>query len=97
MTVFTPNKKDNFNIYIGALVLALILVSGLWLYTYNLKVTVLHNISGVELELQRTRVVNAEMKNNLYSLLNPAEISIMAEARGLVKDSNPEFIQVAQR
>ena len=97
MTVFTPKKSDSLNIYIGALILGLVLSSVAWLYVYNLKVTALHTISQAEIELQRAKVSNAEMKNDLYALLNPAEISVIAEERGLVKDSNPEFIQVAVR
>jgi len=96
MTVFTPTKTNNLNIFIYFSIALFILISGLWLFVYSQQVVMRHNLVSFENNLKDVKVKNAELKDNLYNLLNPANLSDLASSLNLIKDQDPNFLHVAQ-
>ena len=92
MTVFAPYRKTYAGIYIGLLT-GLFLSSAMgWLILYNQSVDLRHDMADLKKTLGEGKVVNAELKGELYTLLNPEDVSRVAEMQGLVKASHPQFV-----
>lgn len=77
------------------LVFALI-ISVFWLIVvYNRVVNFEHGISAVKSELKSVQAENVELKEKIFGLFDEKNVSRLDV--GLVKDKNPEYLEVAPR
>ncbi len=70
--------------------LILILITGISLYNSN--VDLKHRIAVAEKSTERLRVDNADLKNQLYRLLDASHLSAVAADSGLVIESYPRYL-----
>ncbi|BCX16218.1 MAG: hypothetical protein KatS3mg098_447 [Candidatus Parcubacteria bacterium] len=94
MTVIEFSRRDlKINFLALTLVLILILVSAWMILVYNKSVDLKHDILLAREKLEDYQVKNAELKNNLFQILdNLDEESILASS-GLVLDKSPQYFK----
>ncbi len=93
MTIIQLNKnnhKKNFSISILMMVSIVVAVWGIFLY--NQLVSLRHEVKKQENNIQQAEVQNAELKNNLYSILDEKKLESLINQQSLVSDKNPEYL-----
>lgn len=94
MTIIQPNKtsyKANF----WVLILTLTSVSAtVWIiFLYNQLVDFRHEVRTQETNLSQAEVMNAEFKNNLYTIIDAKNLESSNNNESLILDKNPEYVK----
>ena len=94
MTIIQPNKtsyKSNF------LILTLMFVSisvAVWgVFLYNQLVNLRHEVKSQEASLGQAEVANAELKNNLYNIIDAKNLESSIKNQSLILDENPNYVK----
>lgn len=93
MTIIQLNKnnhKKNFLISILMMVSVVMAVFGIFIY--NQLVSLRHEVKKQENNIQQAEVQNAELKNNLYSILNEKNIESLINQQSLILEKNPNYL-----
>ncbi|MBN2198178.1 hypothetical protein JW698_03275 [Candidatus Wolfebacteria bacterium] len=97
MTIIQPSKKNRFT---GFLISALLVSSisvVLWgVFLYNQLVDVRHEIDKQKNNFQQAEVNNAELKNNLYNIIDTKNLKASTNSQSLILDKSPEYIKNRQ-
>lgn len=97
MTIIQPNKKNNIiNLLLCVLVLGLLVVIGGAIFLYNQLVDFRHEINTQKTDIRRAEVMNAELKNNLYSIINPKKLESLIDNQSLILDRVPQYVKIKQ-
>jgi len=98
MTILEPKKnKIIANPFLTGLLLIFFILT-LWsVIIYNQVVDLRYSLGGQTDQLQRLKVANADLKNQLYSLTNIQQLNQLAESKGLVKISAPRYFKLDQQ
>lgn len=76
MTIIQPHKNNHkSNFLISILVLTSIIGSVWGIFFYNQLVNSRHEIKQQETGLQKAQVTNAELKNNLYGIIDKKDLN----------------------
>ncbi|MDP3015001.1 MAG: hypothetical protein Q8N28_01125 [bacterium] len=97
MTIIQLNKnnhKKNFLISILMMVSVVMAVFGIFIY--NQLVSFRHEVKKQENNIQQAEVQNAELKNNLYSILNEKNIESLINQQSLILEKNPNYVKTAK-
>jgi len=93
MTNIKPNKKNKNSVNLILLLLAPAILEAVWLIKLsNSAVDLSHGLSAARTEIQKTESENAEMKNQLYSLFDKANLVKIASEKGLVEEKIPQYL-----
>jgi cell division protein FtsL len=96
MTIISPSKNLSTLKFVF-LIFAIIFVNGLfYIYQYNQFVNLRHQIANLEETINQYRVVNTDLKNNLYRLTEPAVLKALALEKGLIIDTKPDYLEIKQ-
>ena len=72
-------------------------VMAVWgIFIYNQLVSLRHEVKKQENNIQQAEVQNAELKNNLYSILNEKNIESLINQQSLILEKNPNYIKTAK-
>lgn len=93
MTLIKPKNKK---LWLLTLVtgLALLLVSLTNVFVYNKIVNLQHSIASRGEEIQELRLINTDLKNKLYKVLDVKKLSEALKEGRLVKVKNLEYLQI---
>lgn len=96
MTIIQPNKnssKTNFLI----LVLMLGSISAVvWgVFIYNQLVDLRHEVKSQETGAKQAEVANAELKDNLYNIIDAKSAESLKNSQSLILDKNPEYVKIS--
>ena len=93
MTIIEPNKNKYYANEI--LYLALFIIAGavLSIYFYNLNVNLKYRISLQEKSLQKLEVLNADLRNQIYQVLDSKNLADFAKKQNLISDKNPDYLE----
>lgn len=96
MTFIEPNK-NKFNISILTFLTVILILTGalLSIFAYNQNVRLNHFLNSYQKEVEGLQVANANLKNQLYGILDLKNAEELARDLGLVKEKRPEYL--AQR
>ncbi len=97
MTIIQPNKNNQqTNFYISVL-MSFLVVSAVWgVFLYNQLVNLRHEVNRQEINLRRAEVTNAELKNNLYNIIDNKNLESSTNTQSLILDKNPEYLKRQQ-
>lgn len=96
MTIFQPHAKQGTFSKGTVLLIALVAVTALLsIYLYNGVVDVRHGLDRAESSLRELSAANAELKNQLYGILDSRSLQDAAAELGLVKDNTPEYLETS--
>lgn len=95
---FEPtHKKNNFKNYILALLVLLIVSGTVWLVVlYNRKVDYVNSVTKIKQDKQLLEAQSVQDKEKIFSLLGSGEMDQFATQLGLVKENNPEYIEISK-
>lgn len=91
MTIIEPNKNKS-NLLIALTVGLIILGAVLTIFAYNQSVRFSHALSDQRKSIDSLQVKNAELKNQLYAILDIQKVDQLAEKLGLIKERKPEYL-----
>ena len=95
MTIVKPKSrrfnKINFLIILLGLSLGSSVLGGM--LTYNELVNLRHDISKQDMALRKEEVSNAELKNQLYSIIDVKNLETLVGERSLVLEKNPDYFK----
>ncbi len=96
MTIIQPNKNNHkINFFISMLMVVLVIAAVWGMFLYNQLVSLRHEVKKQETNLERAEVSNAELKNNLYSILNEKKFEPLINQQSLILEKNPEYVKIA--
>jgi hypothetical protein len=93
MTIIEPRKNTyyaNEFLYIGLLLLASAMVC---IYLYNINVNLKFQFSLQEKAFQELEVKNADLRNELYRVLDFNNLSALIQKENLVSERNPDYLE----
>jgi len=93
MTIIRPNKNKNYWPFafcmIGASILVCIILT---IFLYSVTVGFRYEVQRVETSIEDLRLSNAELRGELSRLTSFEHLQQIAEANGLIRDKNPQWV-----
>ncbi len=97
MTIIQPNKNNHKTIFAVSILMIISITAAVWgIFLYNQLVDLRHEVKRQEENLRRAEVTNAELKNNLYSILDAKNLEPLINSQSLIFDKNPEYKRLSQ-
>lgn len=96
MTIIEPNKnKLRAQIRASTTPLLVLIVLGavLTIAFYNESVELRYRLSTQEKKLETLKVANAELRNQLYTIINANTVSRIANELGLILEKKPIYLE----
>ncbi|KKS82894.1 MAG: hypothetical protein UV58_C0004G0067 [Candidatus Wolfebacteria bacterium GW2011_GWC1_43_10] len=94
MTVIEFGKKDlKTNFAISLLMMVLVIASVWGILIYNRLIGLRHDIASAKETLENYQVKNAELKNQLYQILDGVNEEALLASSGLVADKSPQYLK----
>ena len=93
MTIIQLNKNNHNKNFLISILMMVSVVMAVWgIFIYNQLVSLRHEVKKQENNIQQAEVQNAELKNNLYSILNEKNIESLINQQSLILERNPNYI-----
>lgn len=97
MTIIQPNKNNHRTSFLISVLLVASISAALWgIFLYNQLVNLRHEVKSQENNLRQAEVTNAELKNNLYSIIDAKNLKSSTDSQSLILDKNPEYIRTTK-
>jgi cell division protein FtsB len=97
MTIIQPNKTNHKTNFLMTLLMFVLIIVAVWgVFLYNQLVNVRHEAEKQKVDLQRAEVTNAELKNNLYSVIDEKNLKSVTNQQSLIFDKNPQYLKTEQ-
>ncbi|MBI3638490.1 hypothetical protein HY227_01985 [Candidatus Wolfebacteria bacterium] len=95
MTIIQPRKNNigKTNILTASLMTILILAAISGMFLYNSLVNLRHDVIRKKIEIGKAEVLNAELKNNFYKLVDAKNLESFTKTSSLVLEKNPEYVK----
>ncbi len=94
MTIIQPNKNNYKTSFLISVLLITSISAALWgVFLYNQLVNLRHEVKKQETNFSRAEVMNAELKNNLYSIIDAKNLKSSIDSQSLILDKNPEYLK----
>lgn len=94
MTIIEPNKsKLRINYIFCFLIIGIIAGIFLNVYFYNQMVNLRYSLSLSQAELEKLQVSSAELKNQLYAVLDSNNLNELVKNTNLILDNRPIYLQ----
>jgi len=97
MTIIQPHQASHkTNFFIFSLVFILIIGAVWGVFLYNQLVSFRHETKKQEANIGQAEAINAELKSELYSILDTKNLASSTNEQSLILDKNPEYIKTAK-
>lgn len=97
MTIIQPGKTNYLSNFFISILVIVSVSALLWgMFLYNQLVDVRHEISKQKDNFQQAEVDNAELKNNLYTIIEAKNLKTLITSQSLIFDKNPEYVKNKQ-
>lgn len=96
MTLIQPGQKSFIHLILVFFIVILVFGAFLLIFLYNRSVNTEHSISAAQNELRRIQTARAEIQDKIFGLLSDANLQRISEERHLVKDKEPQYLEVAK-
>ena len=98
MTILQPHKKITLLTKILiVLVIPLALGIGYLVMLSNQTVNLRHEISKINLEIQKVQNENVEIKDRIFALFDNQSLADFSQTHALVQEKTPEYLEVNQK
>ena len=93
MTIIQPHKHQN-TIYFLVAIFGVLLIGGLlYISLYNGLVDARHELSALQKSMVELETQNADLKNELFRMIDPGHLESYAVAAGLVMERHPAYLR----
>jgi len=94
MTIIQPNREEKKTSLFALVLAGIAVLSVVWgVFIYNQLVDIRHEVAKKSNNLEKAEVSNAELKNNLYNIIDSQNLESLAEDRFLAFDKNPQYVK----
>ena len=99
MTFLQPNKENSAIItrIIAVLVLPTVIGIVALVGLHNQFVDIRHDVAEMNVEIQETRALSAEIKDQIFNLSNKEGLESLKGSQGLIQEKNPEYFQTGKQ
>lgn len=97
MTIIQPNRRRgriNMAVLFGVIFFIIMAVVGVFIYNQNVELR--YGIRETKIEIAELKAVNADLREALYEKLDFADINVLVNELGLVKDASPDYFLALQ-
>lgn len=95
MTIIEPSKNhilsNSVLYFVGLLILCVI--AGI--YFYNLNVNLKYEVSMNGKAIQQLESANADLRNEMYKMLDAKNLTAIIRKQNLIQDKNPDYLEHA--
>ena len=97
MTIIQPNRRSiHFSLFVIALIVCGFFLLLLNIFTYNNGVELRYQIEEAKASVRVLEAENAELKNEMYKMLDFQSLGHLVNDLGLVREQSPEFFLARQ-
>lgn len=96
MTIIKPKSYRNYLNFILWFVILILLGGSFYIFEYNQFATNRDLLQKIKTSIAELQVKNADLKNNLYEIIDGPRLLSLAKERGLVLDKKPEYLSTNQ-
>lgn len=93
MTIIKPSMPflhfRFFLLFFGALLIG----GAVYIFEYNSLVNLRHQSNMLQQRIVAAQTSNADLKNAMYKMIDPAELQKLASERALVLDRHPAYLE----
>ena len=98
MTLIQPKQQKNFyRIIMGMMCLLLLVGIVSLIVVYNRTVDLQHGVVDMKSKFDKAQTANAELKDQVFAVLDGNHLKAFAEERSLVKDQKPQYVESSPR
>lgn len=95
MTIIEPNKNyflQSSLMYFAGIMLVLMAAG---IYFYNLNVSLKYSVNMQEKAIRQLETANADMRNEMFRILDLRNLTAVIKDRNLIQDKNPDYLEYA--
>lgn len=92
MTILTPHGNSTIKHFLMLLFVLLLVGGVLYIFEYNALVDARFTLSDLKKNLVELETKNADLKNQLYAVLDPVKLTAFAAANGLILERRPQYL-----
>ncbi len=96
MTIIKPHKTHIYLRFFISIFALGALGGSIYIFEYNSLVNIKNQIESNEKAIVELQIQNADLKNNLYQILDPTKLEGLAVENQLVLEKNPEYFNTKQ-
>ena len=97
MTIIQPNKHSSIKRFLVILFLILFVCGVFYIYVYNSFVNARYQVDSFKDGLVKAQALNADLKNQLYQIIDPAKLQTLAQEKGLLLEGKPDYLKLASK
>lgn len=94
MTIIRPNKNKYFLKFLFIVLAVIFIGGGFYVFEYNNFVNIRHERNALKKGLTEMQSLNADLKNELFSEIDSANLEGLARNYDLVLEKKPVFLGV---
>jgi len=96
MTIIRPNKLSSIKYFLYSLFGVLLICGGFYISEYTALAETRHSIDTLRGSIGKLQGENADLKNELYTMIDPARLEEVGVSSGLQKESRPQYVTTSQ-
>lgn len=96
MTIIKPEQYKYILRFILQVFILVVICGAFYIYEYNVVADNRYEIQSLQERIVEAEVANAEIKNTLYEIIDPAKLTTLADTYELVLERNPQYLNVNQ-
>jgi hypothetical protein len=94
MTIIQPNRENKKTSLFALVLTGVAVLSVVWgVFIYNQLVDIRHEMEKTSNSAGKTEVTNAELKNNLYNMIDSENLESLAKEKSLTIDKDPRYVK----
>ncbi len=94
MTIIQLNKNNHKKNFLISILMMVSIVAAVWgVFLYNQLVSFRHEVKKQENNIRQAEVQNAELKNNLYGIIDVKNLKSSTDSQSLILDKDPEYVK----
>lgn len=96
MTIIRPHKSRPIKYFIYSLFVVLLVCGGFYISEYASVAESRNAINELKKVTSDLQQENADLKNKLYAMIDPAKLEAVGVDSGLLKESQPQYVTTKQ-
>jgi cell division protein FtsL len=94
MTIIQPNRENKKTSLFALVLMGVAVLSVVWgVFIYNQLVDIRHEVEKTSNGVEKAEVSNAELKNNLYNMIDSGNLESLAKTKSLALDKDPQYVK----
>lgn len=92
MTIIRPHKSSSIKYFLYSLFGVLLICGGFYVSEYTSLAETRHSIDTLKNSVGILQQENADLKNQLYAMIDPVRLEAAGVDSGLLKESRPQYV-----